>query len=311
MGIHNRDYFRDESPRGSTMQPPPGFRTGDSASKWILIACVVVFVLQNITSQGPAGRGGFNGGITNLFALHLEGLKDFQLWRILTYGLCHAPGLHHILFNMIGVWVFGRMTDSVYGPKETLAFFALAVGLSGLTEVGFAALGSVPVSVIGASGGVMGLVALAAMNFPKMPMYLMFIPVPIELRWLALAYIGFDVWGVLGGGGGNIANLAHLAGAATGVAYCMSGIRLTGGRRGGYGSRRSGTFGSLLKGLKPKSSPKPKANPNVRLYEPPADDLKREVDRILDKINREGKDSLSPEENDVLLKASESFRNRV
>jgi hypothetical protein len=120
--------------------------------------------------------------------------------------------------------------------------------------------------------------------------------------------VGLDIAGAVGLNlmGDNIANLAHLTGAAAGYGYFASGIRLTGRR-----NRRQGSFsfGRLLSGLKPKRRPKP--NPDVRLYEPPAEDLTREVDRLLDKINREGKESLSPEENEVLMRASESFRNRV
>jgi hypothetical protein len=49
----------------------------------------------------------------------------------------------------------------------------------------------------------------------------------------------------------------------------------------------------------------------VKLYEPPSEKLERDVDRLLDKINREGKDSLTREEQEILMKASESYRNRV
>ena len=63
--------------------------------------------------------------------------------------------------------------------------------------------------------------------------------------------------------------------------------------------------------LKPKRKPDPRRAPEVKLYQPPTEQLERDVDRLLDKINREGKGSLTAEENEILMKASESYRNRV
>jgi membrane associated rhomboid family serine protease len=306
MGIHNREYYRDDdAPRGP-MQPSGGFRQDGWAVKWIIGVCVATYFLQSATSA-PAIHGQLRGGITELFALDLAGLKSLQLWRVLTYGICHA-NIQHLLFNMIGVWVFGRMVETVYGSKETLAFLGLAVGLSGLAQVAVSTASSIPISVIGASGGVLGLVTLAAMNFPRAQMHLLFIPVPIELKWIAVGYVGLDLFQVAGGTGGNVANFAHLGGAFVGILYFLSGIRLLPGGSE-FGQRSRFSFVGLLARLKRK--PDPRRAPEVKLYEPPSEQLERDMNRVLDKINREGKDSLTPEENEILIKASETYRNRV
>ena len=306
MGIHNRDYFRDDGPGGS-MHSPAGFRPDNWAIKWIIGACVAMYFVQSATGQAIGGQ--LAGGITERLSLDLESLKSLQLWRIFTYGLCHAD-VRHLLFNMIGVWVFGRMVESVYGSRETLAFFGMAVGLSGLAQITVSAMSPIPTSVIGASGGVLGLVTLAAMNFPRMPMHLMFIPVPIELKWIAALYVGFDLFQVLSNSGGHVANFAHLGGAAVGVLYCMSGIRLLPGADR-FGRQPQFSLSRVFSKLKPKKRPNPKHAPQVKLYEPPSEQLEKDMDRVLDKINREGRDSLTPEENEILMKASESYRNRV
>jgi hypothetical protein len=123
--------------------------------------------------------------------------------------------------------------------------------------------------------------------------------------------VALDVWRVMDGGSG-IAALAHLSGAAFGFVYFQSGLRLTGGRS--YG-RRSGGPGAWLKSKlasRPKKPVRNKAQQDVRLYSPPSpDQLEAEVDRILEKINRSGRDSLTAEENELLLKASERYKNRV
>ena len=308
MGIHNRDYFRDDDAPRVSMQPSRSFSHDGWAVKWIIGVCVAVFFLQNAT--GEVVRRQLDGGVTDLFALNLAGLRSFQVWRIFTYGICHAH-IQHLLFNMIGVWVFGRMLETVYGSKETLAFFALAVGLSGLAQITVSAASSDPISVIGASGGVLGCVTLAAMNFPRVPMHLMFIPVPIELKWIAVGYVGLDLYQVAGGSGGNVANFAHLGGAVVGVLYFLSGIRLLPAGARQFGQRSQFSLASVLSNFKPKRKPDPRHAPEVKLYEPPAEQLKRDVDRLLDKINREGKDALTQDEHEILMKASKSYRNRV
>ncbi len=309
MGIHYREYYRDDEPRGP-MQPSSGFRQDGWAVKWIIGVCVATYILQSATGQ--AMRGQLVGGVTELFSLDLAGLQSLQLWRIFTYGICHAHP-QHLIFNMIGVWVFGRMLESVYGSKETLAFFGMAVGLSGLAQIAVSTASGVPISVIGASGGVLGCVTLAAMNFPRAQMHLLFIPVPIELKWIAVGYVGLDLFQVAGNTGGNIANFAHLGGAAIGILYFLSGIRLLpgGGNRFSSQSQSKFSFAGLISKLKPKRKPDPRRAPEVKLYEPPSEQLERDMDRVLDKMNREGKDSLTPEENEILMKASESYRNRV
>lgn len=314
MGIHNRDYFRDDAPRGA--MPPSGMGSPDGwAIKWIIGACVAMYIVQNATATGVV-RGHLVGGASDWFALNTAGLKSLQVWRVFTYGLCHA-NISHILFNMIGVFVFGRMVERVYGSKETLAFFTVAIGLSGLAQIGVSALSSTLFSgivasggVIGASGGVIGLVVLAAMNFPRAQMHLLFIPVPIELRWIAGCYVGYDLFQVVTNSGGVVANFAHLGGAAVGAIYFISGIRfLRGGSQ--FGQSPGVSIANVVSKLTPKKKPDPKNAPGVKLYEPPSAALERDMDRVLDKMNREGKDSLTDEENDILMRASKSFQDRM
>ncbi|MHC4877739.1 MAG: rhomboid family intramembrane serine protease [Planctomycetota bacterium] len=310
MGIHNRDYIRDEPSSGGFNSGGGygrGFGGGSDAwaIKRIVIACVVVFLLQNMSGGGLHQRG----GITEWLDLTWTGLTSLQLWRVLTYGFCHAD-LAHIFFNMFGLWIFGRLIEVIYGSRETLAFFLVTVGVSGLTEVVVQHFSGVNPAVIGASGGVFGVIILTALHYPRTPVQFLFIPFSFELRWLAIGYIALDLLRVMDGDS-NIASLAHLSGAAFGYVYFKSGLRITGGRTQG---RRSSGIGNWLKS-KLSSSPKPvrnSAQKDVRLYEPPApDQLEAEVDRILEKINRSGRESLTAEENELLIKASERYKNRV
>ena len=305
MGIANRDYYRDD--------PPPFSDGGGSGAlgvgnlwgiKGLLVICVGVFFLQNVFAE----HGNIKSGLTDWLALSWESLKDFEIWRIVTYGFTHGS-IRHLFFNMLGLWILGRMVEGIYGSKEFTAFFLAAVVFSGLVQVGASELGNlgrdIPVrspGIIGASGGVLAVVLLTALHFPRQPMQLLFIPISFELRWMALFYVLLDVTMVVSDRDTGVAHLAHLAGAAFGVLYFKMSWRILPTSR----SRKSqsGGVGSFKKLV----ASKPKANKNVKLYEPPAEELDREVDRILDKINREGRDSLTEDEERILIKASEKYQ---
>ena len=104
----------------------------------------------------------------------------------------------------------------------------------------------------------------------------------------------------------NVAHVAHFGGAAFGVVYYLSGYRLFAG--GSSPRRRSSGLEAWFSGMKQRLKKKP---PGVQLYEPPAENLDAEVDRILAKINEKGKSSLTAEEQATLGRASQEYRKRV
>lgn len=290
MGIYNRDYIRDSGPRGFT-----GGSSDLWAVKYLLIANIAVFVLQLMTINMP----GF--GATGWFSLHINDIKHFEFWRLLTYGFCHSPqNLMHILFNMYFLWMFGRLLEPIYGSREFLAFYLSAIVISGLCFVGVHAAQPDSAMVIGASGGVMAVVMLAAMHFPRMTIYVMFV-IPMEFRWLALLYVIVDLSGFMQGDTG-VAHVAHLGGAAFGISYKYFDWRVL--RVWGSLKRRfSGGGGS-------GGWPTPSRRPKVRIYQPKQDNIDEQVDAILDKIHREGEASLTDKERSILKDASRRYRDR-
>ena len=290
MGIHSRDYVRDNRPDGMF-----GNRSAPWAIKFLLIANIVVFLLQTMTSElrGPTSVG----GVTQLLSLNLGDLfPSFQLWRLVTYGFCHGS-INHIAFNLFVLWMFGRTVEPIYGSREFLAFYLAAIVVSGLFHVGFQVAQQSSVGVVGASGGVMAIVFLTAMHYPKMTVLLMFV-IPVELRWIAIMYALADVFGLFHAGA-SVAHMAHLGGAAFGIAYKFYGwqvLRLWGRVRGGFRSRVV------------------RSRPKVRIYQPtteePSGNLDKQVDVILQKIHEQGESSLNPHERKILKAASNRYKKR-
>jgi membrane associated rhomboid family serine protease len=290
MGLENRDYARSGSGGG-------GYGgSGDSwAIKYLLIANIAIFLLQQFSKQ--PGQFGDVDQISNYLSLSLGDLMHLQVWRLVTYGFCHA-NFQHIFFNMFVLWMFGRIVEPIYGSKEFLAFYLTGIVISGLCHVAIQLVDGNAAGVIGASGGVNAVVFLCAMIYPRMKVLFMFV-IPIEFRFLAVGYALIDLFGMISPGQSVVAHAAHLGGAAFGIAYKYYGWRIM----------PLLSFGNWKM---PKRSPKP--NPNIRAYRPPeppaSQNLDSRVDEILIKIQEHGEASLTDEERKILTDASDQYKNR-
>ncbi|HWK49426.1 MAG TPA: rhomboid family intramembrane serine protease [Steroidobacter sp.] len=178
----------------------------------ILIALnVVVFGLQYL----------LGGLVEVLFALWPPqgaqyGYPAFHVWQLLTYGFMHG-GLTHLFFNMFALYMFGSDIERLFGTRRYLAYYLLCViGAAMMHLIVVAAAGSPPSPMVGASGGVFGLLLAYGMAFPKRTLLLIFPPIPMP-AWLFVTLYGiFElVMGVTQTMAG-VAHFAHLGGMATG-----------------------------------------------------------------------------------------------
>jgi membrane associated rhomboid family serine protease len=295
MGIENRDYLRDDSAGYGYSR---SFGGGLVAVKWLIIANVAVFVLQLLTSG--------QGTVTRALALGPGAvIERLQLWRLVTYAFCHDVGqIWHIFFNMYVLYIVGRRLEPRYGVREFFSFYMTAIVVSGLAYLLFELVLARPGTVIGASGAVAAAFILYAIHYPH-ERWLMFFVFPIEVRWLCLGFIVFDLHPVLlalGGGaqGGNVAHACHLGGYLFGYLYYAKGWHLT------------SAFGAM----KLPKLPQRQRKSHLKVYNPHRDspesaaDLEARVDEILQKIHEHGEASLTAEERSTLSDASRRLRNR-
>ena len=67
--------------------------------------------------------------------------------------------------------------------------------------------------LIGASGAVYGILMGAALLFPNTEMYMMFIPIPVKLKWLAVFYGVAELYNSVHiDSSDNVAHFAHIGG---------------------------------------------------------------------------------------------------
>ncbi len=180
--------------------------------KNLIIINVLVFVAQLVFDREYA--------LTYRLALWPVDTPMFEPYQVATHMFTHSPNfIFHIVMNMLVLWMFGRVLENIWGAKRFL-FFYLASGVGAaaahLLMQHFMGKG-IPVPAVGASGAIMGVFVAFAYLFPNTELMIIPIPIPIKAKWLALAYIAFDLFGGFGQvTGDNIAHFAHLGGAITG-----------------------------------------------------------------------------------------------
>jgi membrane associated rhomboid family serine protease len=304
MGIYDRDYYRREGPSflGS-------FATQGQVCKWLIITNAIAFVFQFITL--PRGGGFGWGPFTDLFQLEPDAVFRGEIWRLLTYAFLHAPNsLWHILWNMLFLWWFGHELEEMYGRWEFLAFYLLSALLGGIAYT-LAWKGGIGPGApcVGASGAVTAVMVLFAFHYPTRIILLFFVlPVPI---WVLVAFqVLQDSFGFLSGNDSGVAVTVHLAGAGFGALYYQTNLHLLGMLpRFHLGQRQRSRPRLRVYREEEAETPQP-----VSVGAAPGGDvdeqLEAKLDAILEKVARSGQGSLTDNERQILLRASEIYKKR-
>lgn len=286
MGLAERDYSQEgRSGRRFLGSLPP-------VTKWILIANVLIFLLDVFSS----------GGLTALGAYSIPtSVYQGKIWQFVTFQFLHGH-VAHLLMNSIGLYAFAPLTERWWGSRKFAVFYLLS-GIGGvafftlLTAIGVFPNG-ISAQFVGASAGLYGILAAVAVRAPDLPIRLLFPPVEMKMRTLALILLGVAVGAILlrieSAGSGEA---GHLGGAMAGFLMIRFPHLLAWAEARDPDSRviRPKAFSRRRKA-------EAKLRPRVRV------DLRgsTEVDLILDKISREGMQSLTDEDRAVLARASKS-----
>lgn len=140
-------------------------------------------------------------------------------WTPITYMFLHG-GFGHLFGNMIGIFFFGPRLEQRLGAKGFLTVY-FAAGIGGAFFESLLALFLGPVSMVGASGGVFGILAGFAYFWPRETIILFPIPIPIQAWLLVTLYVMWSLYAGLSSAaiGGGVAHFAHLGGAVVALGY--------------------------------------------------------------------------------------------
>lgn len=276
--------------------------------------------------------------IFDLFAFSPERIWS-RPWGMVTYMFVHA-GVWHLLMNALFIFFFGPPLESRWGSGIFVSFY-LICGLGGVL-LSFAFSDS---SIVGASAACYGMMLGFAMIWPNTPVYVWGL-VPVKVKWLVTLLVAISLLSALGPYGPGIAHLAHLGGAMAGFLMVKSGwlpriaprepVRSDWGPGAGVGRRTARDPGGKRwwsrwrleisrrraargreRGGRPRvvrdgGAGRPRgAGRGGRVAGRGARRQTAELDRVdavLDKISRQGIDSLTAEERDLLDRVSRRTR---
>ncbi len=316
--IFDRDYMRAREERG----PLGWMRPNGSMVKALILANVAVFLLDMLS----------NHGLRNVLMLHPWYVSHLQLWRLVTYQFTHG-GIWHLLFNMYGLWLFGQGVEQLLGQRRFLQLYlfsgvvgaalwllanwwgggmALIVQEDGamgrylykslvqldamLNDHPEYRLVTVYGGCVGASGALFGVMAAAAMAFPNSVISLLFPPISLRMKTFIWVYALLEVVMVFDKSS-NVAHLAHLGGMIGAFIYMRRLRRGQGGGGGGWGGSRLGKRSR-------------RHGPDMDFPKYGGGPTSEEVDRVLEKMSRDGFESLTEAERRTLEEASQRLRRQ-
>ncbi len=312
-----------------------GVRTGlFGAMPPVIKALIVTNALIFIGVNWFLGLLTINGMPVEVYVIRYFGLQPLEfayphlyvyVWQLITYQFLHG-GFWHVFMNMFILWMFGTELEQQWGSRRFLAYYILSGIGAGITHLCVAPLFSSPAPTIGASGAIYGVLLAFALSFPNRLVVVFPFFIPIPARILIFGYIVLDLLLGVTGQGGNVAQFAHVGGALFGW------LLLRYGDRSGILPAAERVLGKILPArlfygappslpLRPRPyvppTPPPAETPRwFRVYSPDEEPqeseyteaerraLEDEVDRILDKLQREGYQSLTEEEKRILYEAS-------
>jgi len=220
---------------------PNSFNSLPIVTRYIIIVSVALFILKIILK-----RSGVD--LDDILGLHYFKATKFKPHQFITYIFMHAD-IMHLVFNMLGLFVFGRVLEEFAGSKKYFNFYLLTGIAAAIAQLIIMHIKYTPFIneinqvleatsqnqtqyydylsqkdailnsglIIGASGSVFGLLGAFAMLFPNQPLSFMFLP-PIKAVWLVTIYGLIEFFlGLVNVKGDNIAHFAHLGGLIVGV----------------------------------------------------------------------------------------------
>jgi len=285
MGMADRDYHREESRAGGGImaQLTP-------VVKWLLILNLGIYLFDTIL------KGDFRDGPIRAFgAFSIQSaIFEGKIWEFVSFQFIHGS-IGHVLFNSIGLFFFGPWMERWWGVKKFVMFYLLCGAAGAVFYTLLVFLNLLPSAgyqggLVGASAGLYGIFIGVAVIAPNLRVSLLFPPIELSMRQLAIALLVIATGSVLLKLGGNEGGEAgHLGGAILGF-FLVRYPKLLG-------------FHASTGILRPRGF-SPASEAKIRPRSALEKERLTEVDRILDKISAQGFQSLTDEERATLENAS-------
>lgn len=245
------------------------------AVKYLILINVGIFILELL----------FRLRLSSLFGLTPSLFWHGYIWQPVTYMFLHG-GIFHLLINMFILWMFGITLESTWGSRRFLKFFFICGIGAGLLNAAVTPGGLIP--TVGASGAIYGLLMAFGILFPNQLIYIWGI-FPVKAKYFVIGIGAFELLTALSATHSGIAHFAHLGGMLFGLVY----MKWTGWRR-------------LLSDWQTEKR-REQYMKVVTDHKREKEILLKNVDELLDKINKNGINSLTTEEHERFKEMSQKI----
>lgn len=278
-----------------------------SALTWLISAMVAGFVLQLMLGSSWL-RGGAR--LEEVLGLTAGGVSRGWFWTLLTHVFLHSTSfLVHGIFNVAALFLLGRELLPMLGTRRFLGLFAATAVVSGAA---WSAMhwGDAAAMHVGSTAVVASLFTVFACFFPnqQVAFLLLFFPVTLKPKHVAYAFVAVGLMGFFCYELPQntlpfdlpLASSAHLAGMLTGYLYYRF---VHDGRWLRSEDRAEIELPRWIRRIKQPGTPPAVSLSPTPTIAPAREDIRVEVDRILDKINSQGFGALTSDEKRVLDEA--------
>lgn len=210
--------------------------------------------------------------------------SELMIWQPFTYIFFHG-GIWHVLINMFVLWMFGSELERLWGKQHFLKYYFVTGIGSGLITMFLGFNSMIP--IVGASGAVYGVLLAYGLTYPNRTVYLYGI-IPIKSLWFVMG-IGLIAFMSSFNNVSQISHLTHLSGMVIGYFMLKKPVR----------------WNDLWFAIRKKTMEYRVQKEEKKVSR--QQEIERDIDFILDKINRDGFDSLSQQEQNRLYKGSRSL----
>lgn len=138
-----------------------------------------------------------------------------EFYRMISAGFLHVDWLH-LGFNAFSLYFFGRAVEAELPLLQYVLLFLGSI-IGGNLLALFIHREHGDYSAVGASGGISGIMFAFTLLYPDVGIQFILIPIPVNAVVFSFLYILVSIYGTKSGRG-NIGHEAHLGGAVTGLA---------------------------------------------------------------------------------------------
>jgi len=175
-----------------------------------LRSVTLLLVVVNVAVFGLQGEGG--DSLILSFGLWPVESKRFALWQLATYSFLHATALH-LAVNMIALLMFAVDVERRIGSLRFLLYFFCCTLFAAFVQLAIAIImGNLDRPMVGASGGVFGVLLAYGMLFPRQRLTPIIMPIPLPAWLLVGFYVVMELMLGLLETDDGIAHFAHLGG---------------------------------------------------------------------------------------------------